>query len=158
MNNRIRLIIGLLICLGISGCGDGLPSDPVSDYQKHVESYMASLKDDAGLLAVGGSYKFDVEKTDSLVSPLIGTCIVRVLKTVEPGKGASVIFTFEINMKHAFQREKKWVMTTAKFKVIKGVVLKAGTQDPEILNAVTKQLEGRSFDLSEIRQLSKIGE
>jgi hypothetical protein len=157
MNNRIRLIIGLLICLGISGCGDGLPSDPVSDYQKHVEAYMADFKEDQGLLAVSGSYKFDVETTDSLVSPLIGKCIVRVTHIIEPMKGTSILLTHEINMKHAFQGEKKWVMTTAKVKTIKGAVVKAGTQNPETLDAVIKSMEGRSFDLSEMRRLSKNG-
>lgn len=88
------VLLSAIICVA-SGCS---PSDPVAELQKAIERYRT-------VSTAARDFRHDVRKTDSLVSPYVGTVVYTYEWKDEQGK---VIGSVECTASFAYQ-DKHWV-------------------------------------------------
>lgn len=159
---RVSWVVGgaitLLACIAVIVVflwPSGQPRDPVSDYTQFLDSEFKRIKENVPNFVLDDKYKLDVQKTDSLVSPLVGTCIVDVLQPSVDEESVCV-YVIKLDMKHAYQ-DGKWVLTAGRADIIDAKVLKDNTENQimqEVMDAVKREMETSSFesldDLNEI--------
>ncbi len=116
-------IVGLA---GITISGRMKSTDPVTSYRDFLRGELQRIRQIPNLTLDDNS-KIDVQKTDSLVSPLVGTCTVSYV-FVTNGETNSGPFSYMIGgsleMTHGFQ-DGKWTMTTGVMTIKLHEVLKA---------------------------------
>lgn len=75
----------LIACLLLVGCGRSGPSDPKASFESYAKSLFPNIKREfealrgrnIGRLQIDDAYEIDVKRTDSLVSPYVGTLVVK---------------------------------------------------------------------------------
>ena len=151
-----RLISCVTILLAVGGCSNGTPSDPVANYTKFIQGEFEQVKTAHPNFSLGSQYKIDVQKTDSLVSPLVGTCNVNALWPIEMEKlQFTILFRVDVVMTHGYQ-DGKWVFTTGKGKIIGSEVLKI--KDTSRYRSAVKaaqSVHGFDFNFSSLDDLGK---
>lgn len=151
---KVNLLVTAVFVIGlIAGCGSsGVPSDPVSDYREFVNREITQWEEGNHRAKFKRDYKIDVVKTESLVSPFIGTCKIESEWIIESSDGTKIpiLWTLEIEMTHQFQ-EKKWIRTSGKYKVRHGELIKrkedvekGEVEDEAVYRTVIINLIGRS--------------
>ncbi len=150
---RMSLFVaGFLICVGVAGCS-GPPSDPVSDYKRFINGEFEQMNKKFPAIVLDGEYKLNVSKTDSLVSPLIGTISVNVtLPHKNPIKNpdGEMRYSGTFEMTHALQDD-KWVMTTGKFTVKQAKVIK-DMSSSQYRYGMAKDIIGDQFDYKTLEE------
>jgi len=148
-------LFGLLIFVGVAGCNSSSePSDPVSGYKEFLDGEFDRIKQKVPDFALDSNYKLDVSKTDSLTSPLVGTCVVDVVYPfVGKNKEGVILFTIALDMKHGWQ-EDKWVLTTGKATIKSGKVIK--DSEYGAYSQVAEDNEGKYFDFETLDELGKL--
>jgi|OM-RGC.v1.023195506 hypothetical protein len=159
MRNRAPITFAVtVIAVLASGCNSessNQPSDPVASYTEFLDREFERMKNELPQFALDSKYKLDVQKTDSLVSPLVGTCVVDVVYPFQSEeKDMAVLFIINLDMKHGHQ-DSGWVLTTGRGRITGSKVLK-DTSEYRVANSVAKQMEGKYFDFESLDELGKI--
>jgi phage FluMu protein Com len=123
--------------------------DPVSDYTKFINSELDRL---SNVRFRGG--KIDVLKTESLVSPLVGTYKVTAFCSQDIVTGDRVLVEYETEITHGRQGD-KWVMTSGKVKQVGWSVLSG---DKSLMDEVFKRFNGRVTEFSSFDDLEALQE
>ncbi len=153
MYRTLCCLAGFLACSAFPGC----TSDPVSDYRRFLAGDFQRVASAHPDVTVDDQYKLDVEKTESLVSPLVGTCIVNVISGVVPSTadGISKKYSWSVEMKHALQ-DNKWVVTAVRGTLIGVELFYDATVDQSdpLLKSVTelymKENEGKTYEFASL--------
>ena len=151
------LALCVSMCFPLLGCNssDGQPADPVSDYTQFLDGEFDRIKQEASEFAIDSKYKLDVSKTESLVSPLVGTCVVRVLyPMIADNNDTIVVFTLSLDMKHGYQ-EGKWVLTTGEATITDNKVIKDGSKY-QTAGQVAQNMTGQKHNFETLDELGKI--
>ena len=155
MYRLTTLVYGLLICAALSGCQggtDGSADGTVSGYKRFLDGEFARIKETTPQLALDGTYKLDVKKSDSLVSPLIGTCVVDVFFPYTD-KDMIILFSITLEISHGWQ-EGKWVMTTGKGTIKGGKVVK-DEGEHQVASKLAEKFKGRHISFETLDALGE---
>lgn len=104
----------LAILLLTAGCG-GAATDPLASYKAYVQNDVRKALEQAGYVDISDAISIDVVKSDSLVSPYAGTCVMQAVKKL--GDSKEVELVVKIVAKHGLQ-DGRWVPTTSESTVI----------------------------------------
>ena len=140
------VLIGLLAqfvgCGGTDGVGsDGLPTDPVASFNAFLEDEFERIKQSSPQSELSSDHSINVEKTDSLVSPLIGTSIVEI-KFKSDFEDGEMLWRGKFNIKYAWQ-DGNWVCTVGSFEVLGFKVLR-DDGEYKVLFDVGQKMRGRT--------------
>jgi hypothetical protein len=145
----------ILICLLVQflGCegaveepiseltSDGTPVDPVASFTAFLENELVRIKQISPKSTLSNDHSYNVEKTSSLVSPLIGTCTLDIgfPSDLEDGQ---MFWRAAFTIKYAWQNG-AWVCTVGTFKILAYRVIR-DTGEYQVLNSVGKEFMGRT--------------
>ena len=115
----------VVVALCCDGCGDGLPSDPVTDFRQFVDRFHAKFQPSIApaqawqegpgrrALLIGKPKRMDVRKTDSLVSPMVGVIVMRAVQVDDQSRNADLRYdSVALTISFGYQ-EGRWVPTSA---------------------------------------------
>ena len=143
---KLALIL-LSVPVIVLGCSDELPSDPVSSYAEYIRQVVKSYDKQRPSVIINDSWKCAVKKTESSVSPLIGTCELLVT-TQGVVFGTHIEFHCIVYMTHDWQEE-TWKQTKCSALVQRGTIIDGDRDEPALhVDALTGEtLDLTSFDL-----------
>jgi hypothetical protein len=159
----MKKILSTFFALSLFSCGDGLPSDPADDYSSFLITELNNYKEKAQGFSYRDDYQFDVKKTDSLVSPLMGTCHVSVFAFQEVKEDIfeiSFASGAEVTFNHAYQKG-KWVLTQGVgrltgYKILSHKSLSQHLSDDDckdIFEKTARTFKGTSFNFDNLEGL-----
>lgn len=141
-----------------SSLGETRPADPVSNYRKYVVSELARLPELArhtgaqNTLVLNNEYHIDVRKTDSLVSPLVGTCDIVVKYPVKSSQWRVYVeYYLKLSLTHGYQ-DGQWVMTAGNARIIKVNTLQGGYRFGKEVSG----WKGDNFELKALKNIDRI--
>lgn len=136
--------LSVVLLVSASGCG-GEKADPVKEYETFMKSEFDVLQKSNPEMKLESKFLLDVKKSESLVSPLIGTCSVKALWLMEfdgsKDTYSGLLNTIEIELVHGFQ-EGKWVFTEGTATVIGIKVVMAEGKE----NTMEERMMQKAFD------------
>lgn len=94
-------------------------------------------------------YKLDVEKTSSIVSPLLGTCSRNVLYKVTDAR-YEVLWAVNLTLTYGYQGD-EWVLTGGQGRVEGGSV---GRDETSVLETVVEQMTGAKLQFGTVDELA----
>lgn len=156
----MKSLFPLVLILGVvvfSGCKSG---GPVNDYTEFVNAEFERLveiqkKLNIPELVLDSEYTLDVQETDSLVSPLLGTCVVDASATYDENESWSVVVEYRLNLTHAYQDE-KWVLTACTVDIIDGEVIDGDVGDGHLEEWLAQRTLPPAESLFEIAAMLEI--
>ena len=130
MSRQILAFLVATVSVTLTGCGGKSPAtpppaiDPVASYRAFLDTDFADLKKQLPDTVFDEGFKFDVQKTDSLVSPLVGSCDIKIASPLvfENGK-FEIMNKYQFQLTHGFH-DNKWILTSAKGKYLGAVITK----------------------------------
>ena len=156
-----RAFIGLTVtafAIVSSGCSSEPASelwDPVASYRAFVDQELERMKAKLPELEIDTD-KRDVQKTDSLVSPLVGTWVMKCISPFD-GEYPNIQCSVKLQMTHALQ-DGQWVLTeglgTITDAEVKGLGL-VGYDDSFMTDRYAERLETESFEFETLDELKK---
>jgi hypothetical protein len=118
----LPFLIAMLTAAGltVAGCDginkDVVTQDPVASYKTKVQEEISTLRSLLSTLQVDDAYKINVVKSDSLVSPLVGTCQLVVshpITLTSDGKKHTGSARFQVDLTHGLQ-DGDWTLTSCR--------------------------------------------
>lgn len=167
----------LFIYLTIMGCSEKTPQtepskgDPVAEYKLFINDELErynKLRGDMDLRIISGTKKIDVRKTDSLISPVVGTCKVgatypMVFKNFtvdyagnEPDPGALAVMV-ELDLSHNCQ-DGTWRLTAGAGTITGCVFLQEckSSSNNDNMSLAGAEMKGRGFKFGSLEELLEL--
>ena len=148
----LKITMCAAILFGICGCG-GDKGGTVKDYEAFIKNEFDKIVKQNPLVVLDSEFSLDVIKTESLVSPLIGTCstdlVVPFISSAE--QGATMLFAVELKMSHGYQEE-AWVMTNCTATIKSGKCVGGPNR---INESVIEEMRGNVMEFDSIDEFLK---
>lgn len=139
------IILASVIVFAAVGCNAASKAlgtkDPVATYKSKVRDEVATLKARVAKVQVNDEYKVNVVKSDSLISPYIGTAELIVqhpITMTSDGEQHTGTVRFQVDLAHGLQ-DGEWKLTSCKH-----TFLPAGPGEDPYLADIFRRVAGNS--------------